>query len=216
MKIRLLKIYVLVLSVFLLAGCHKLEVTTRIEPDGSGELQMGAGFSAEELANLEKQNPNQKDFCNTTQAPPNTTIIEEQRGDETWCTNITQFDDLEELRSLYEQRSGIKINRLEISDGKLYYDVDLDMSSEESNFSALTEITWTVVLPGTPLTDNADEANENTLMWKPAPKSGTVNLQAESDVPRTRFVFPPCGAALIGLGVLFLPFRRRKQNFGSL
>ena len=111
MKVRSLKICLLVFGVFLLAGCHKLEATTKIEPNGSGELKMGVGFSAEERANLEKRNPDQKDFCNTTQAPPNTTITEEQRGDETWCINITRFNDLAELRSLYEQRSGIKINR---------------------------------------------------------------------------------------------------------
>jgi hypothetical protein len=212
MKVRSLKICLLIFGVFLLAGCHKLEATTKIEPNGSGELKMGVGFSAEERANLEKQNPNQKDFCNTTQAPPNTTITEEQRGDETWCINITRFNDLAELRSLYEQRSGIKINQLEISDGKLTYDVDLDTLSEDSNFSALTEITWSLVLPGTPLTHNADDAVENTLIWKPAPKSGIVNMQAESEIPRGGFNLPPCGATLVVLGAVSLHFRRHNNK----
>jgi len=207
MKVRSLKICLLVWSVLLLAGCHKLEATTKIEPNGSGELKMGAGFSAEERTNLEKQNPTQKDFCNTTQAPPNTTITEEQRGDGTWCINITRFNDLDELRELYEQRTGIKINRLAISDGKFTYDVDLDTLSEVSNFSALTEITWSVVLPGTPLTHNADDVVANTLIWKPETKSGIVNLHAESEIPRGGFNSPSCGAALIGFGLMFIQFR---------
>jgi len=215
MKIRLSKTLLLAFAVFVLAGCHKLEATTTVEPNGSGELQMGVGFSAEERTNLEKQNNNAQDFCNTSQTPPNVTVIEEQRGDETWCITTTQFKNLEELRSLYEQREGIQINRLEISDGTFYYDVDLDMSSEASAFSALTEVMWTIVLPGTPLAHNADQADGNTLTWKPAPKSGVVNMQAESEAPRG-FNFPPCGAGLIGLGVILVHLRRRKQNFGSL
>jgi len=134
-------------------------------------------------------------------------VMEEQRGEETWCITTTQFKNLEELRSLYEQREGIQINRLEISNGKLYYDVDLDTSSEESNFSALTEMTWTIVLPGTPLAHNADEAEGNALTWKPTPQSGIVNLRAEGEAPRSGFNFPSCGAALIGFGLMFIHFR---------
>ena len=56
MKCQSIKIILLVVSALLLAGCHKLEVMTKVESNGSGELQMGVGFSAEERTNLEKQN----------------------------------------------------------------------------------------------------------------------------------------------------------------
>jgi len=69
MKNHLLKIVTLIIGALLLAGCHKLEAMTRVEPNGSGELQMGVGFSAEERANLEKQNNNAQDFCNTSSHP---------------------------------------------------------------------------------------------------------------------------------------------------
>ncbi|RIK32326.1 MAG: hypothetical protein DCC56_00525 [Anaerolineae bacterium] len=211
MKIRLNGRFLLISCVFLLAGCHKLEATTRINPDGSGELQTGVGFSAEERANLEKQYNNSQDFCNTAQAPANVTMTEEKRGEETWCINTTSFKNLDELRALYQQRTGITINQLEVKDGNFYYDVDIDTLSEDSSFSNLTELTWTVVMPGTPLTHNADEANGNTLTWKPAPKSGIVNLKAESEAPRG-FSFPQCGATLAIFGVLFLQVRRHKKT----
>ena len=207
MKIQLSRILLPAAAVLLLAGCHKLDATTRIEANGSGELRMETGFSPEERENLEKQNPNQQDFCNTSQSPPNVSVTEEQRGEETWCITTAQFENLDELRSLYGQRDGIQINRLEISGGRFYYDIDLDTSSGESNFSALTEITWSVILPGTPLNHNAEQVDGNTLTWKPASKSGIVNMQAESEVPQGGF--PPCGTAFIGFFAVLIRLRRR-------
>ena len=201
-----------VLLLILLAGCHKLATTTSINPNGSGELQTGVGFSAEERANIEKQYANSQDFCNTSQTPENVSVTEEQRNDETWCVTTTQFTNLDELRALYEKQKGLTVNRLEISDGKFYYDVDIDTLSEGSSFSTLTEITWSVVLPGTPISHNADQVNGNTLVWKPTSKSGVVNLQAESEVPRG-FNLPSCGTALIGFGVVFVHLR--KKRFGA-
>jgi hypothetical protein len=218
MKHRSFQILLSIFTILLLAGCHKLEVTTRVDLDGSGEVRMGAGFSAEERANMEKQGSNPNDFCNVAQSPPNVTVIEQQRGEETWCINLTKFNDLEELRSLYEQRRGITINRLEIRDGKFYYDVDLDTLSEESSYSALTEITWLLVVPGALIEHNADQVDGNTLTWKPAPKSGIIRLYAESEVPRGKFNFPACGGAFIVVigGVFFhLTHGRARRTKGK-
>jgi len=214
MKNHSLKLVVFLIGVLVLAGCHKLEATTKIEPNGSGELRMGIGFSAEERANMEKQNSNTQDFCNTSQTPPKMIVTEEQRGEETWCITTTQFKNLEELRSLYEQRQGITINRLEISDRRFYYDVDIDTLSEDSSFSSLTNIIWSVVLPGAPIENNADQINESILTWTPTPKSGIIHMRAESEVPRSGFNFPPCGAAIIGVGMVFihLCFYRKKPS----
>ena len=212
MKSHSLKLIILVIGAFVLAGCHKLEVTTKIEPNGSGELRMGVGFSAEERANMEKQNNNPQDFCNTSQTPANVTVTEERRDDETWCTTITLFKDLEELRSLYQQRKGIQVNRLEFSKGKFYYDLDIDTLSDDSSFSTLTNLTWSVVLHGTPIEHNADQVEENTLIWTPTPKSGIIHLRAESEVPRSGFNFPPCGAAFIGLSIGIIHLHRRGRN----
>lgn len=212
MKSHWLRLVALVIGALVLVGCHKLEARTTIEPNGSGELRMGVGFSAEERANLEKQNTNPQDFCNTSQTPANVTVAEEQRGDETWCFTTAPFKDLDSLRSLYEQRKGVTVNRLEINDGKFYYDIDLDTLSEDSSFSILTEITWSVTLPGAPIENNADYVSENTLTWTPAPKSGIIHMRAESELPRSGLNFPPCGAALIGMAIVFIGLRSRTKN----
>ena len=161
---------------------------------------------------MEKQSSNSQDFCNTSQETRNVKVMEEQRGDETWCITTTQFKDLEELRSLYAEWEGIKINRLEISDGKFYYNLDLDTLSEDSSFSALTDITWTVVLPGTPISHNADQVDGNTLTWIPTPKSGTINLHAESEVP-SGLRLPSCSAGfiLVFAGLLYLQQRGKSS-----
>ena len=136
-------------------------------------------------------------------------MVEEKRGEETWCVTTARFENLDELRTLYEQREGIKINRLEISDGKFFYDIDIDTLSDDSSFSALTEITWSVVLPGEPISHNADQVNGTTLTWSPTPKSGVINLRAESEAPRG-FNFPPCGTAFIGLGVGLIYLHKKR------
>ena len=213
MKGRSLKITIFIFSTLLLAGCHKLEAVTKVEPNGSGELKMGVGFSAEERVNLEEQNNNNgQDFCNTAQTPSNSTVTQEQRGDETWCITVTKFENLDELRSLYEQRKGIKINRLEISDGKFYYDLDLDTLSEASDLSVLTDITWSVTFPGKIIEHNAEQLDENTLTWTPTPKSGIINLHAESEIPALGFHFPSCSAALTGFGLIYVHIRRRRTT----
>ena len=211
MNSRLIRILIIVSVALLLAGCHKLEATTQVNPNGSGELQVEIGFSAEERANMEKQNANSQDFCNKAQAAPNVKVTEEQRGEETWCITTTQFKNLDELRKLYGQRTGSSINRLEFSNGNFYYDMDIDTLSESSSFSNLTDIRWSVELPGAPISHNADQTDGNTLTWLPTPKSGIVHLQAESEVPR-RFNFPFCSSAFIGLCVGLMYWRPRGRN----
>jgi len=211
MKNRSIKILAITFSLFLLVGCHKLEATTKIEPDGSGELRMGIGFSAEERTNMEKQGANPQDFCNTSQKNPDITVTQEQRGDETWCFSATQFKGLEELRGLYGEREGIKINRLEISDGRLYYDIDLDTLSDDSSFSTLTDLTWSLELPGAPVDHNADQVEGNTLTWISTSQNGVINLRAESEVPRNGF--PPCGSAFLGLVAGIIYWQRHGRKF---
>ena len=211
MKSQLIRKLALVLVVLVLVGCHEMEATTKIDSNGSGEMQVGIGFSAEERANLEKQNGNSQDFCNTSQKTPNVKVTEEQRDEETWCITTTPFKDLDELRSLYTQWEGIKINRLEIGNEKFYYDVDLDTLSEDSSFSVQTDITWTVVLPGTPISHNADQVDGNTLTWIPTPKSGIIKFQAQSEAP-PHFNFPSCSAAFIGLFAALIYLKQRGRD----
>lgn len=211
-------VMILVLAALALAGC-KFDATTTIRPGGAGELRTEVGFSAEERQNMEKQNPSAaQDFCNTQASHPgNVTITEEKRGSETWCITTNSFNNLDELRKLYMQKQGIEINRLEISGGTFYYDISIDTSSRDSNFSGFTAITWVLVLPDHPITQNADEIDGNTLTWHIAPLSGVRELQAESKIN------PPLGAILIAIlilalaagGFIFLMRRQKKQPENS-
>lgn len=212
MKSHLIRRLVLIFGALLLVGCHKLEATTKVESDGSGELRMGVGFSAEERANMEKQFSNPQDFCNTSQTSTEITVVEERRGDETWCITIMQFKNLEELRGLYEQGSGIKINRLEIIDGKFYYDLDMDTLSPDSDFEVFTEITWTVILPGAPGAHNADQSEAGTLIWLVDPESEDINLRAESELPKAGSGFSPCGAAALVLVAVLFPLLQPRRR----
>jgi hypothetical protein len=221
MKSNLRQILCWGISVLLLSACHQLHVSTQFQTDGSGELRTEVGFTAEERQNLEAQaeNPDPENFCNQDQSSPEAVVTEEQRGDETWCVTTQSFENLDELRRLYEARRGLRINRLEVSNGTLFYDIDVDMSSETSDFSAIAVITWTVTLPNTPAYHNAGQAEGNTLTWTLTPDSGLINLRAESAAEGPRALLPwlmgsvilagLCGAALLGGGVLFLVMRRR-------
>ncbi len=188
----------LLLSALLLSSC-KFQAVTSIGPGGSGELRTEVGFSAEERANLESQSEAEPsdDFCNTSDAAQGTTVTEEQRAGETWCVTTRRFGNVDELRQLYqEKQGGVTVNRLEIADGRLHYDIDVATSSDD--FANFESITWTLVLPSAPISHNATQADGNTLIWTLTPNSGTVNLRAESEASQ------PLGMQAVILGILVL------------
>jgi hypothetical protein len=218
MKLRKISLPVIVLAALILAGC-KFQSTTTIQPGGAGELRSEVGFSAEERQNLEKQNPvAAQDFCNTQASHPgNVTITEEKRGTDTWCITTNSFNNLDQLRKLYLQKKGIQINRLEISGGTFYYDLSIDTSSRDSDFSGFTSITWVLVLPDQPTAQNADEVEGNTLTWHIAPLSGVRDLQAESKISPSliAIVIAIVLLALVVGGIIFVVRRRKNQPENS-
>ncbi|MBI3737507.1 MAG: hypothetical protein HY258_00475 [Chloroflexi bacterium] len=215
MKRRQIILAVLILTALVLAGC-KFQSTTAVKPGGSGDLRTEVGFSAEEKQNMEKQNPSSaKDFCNAQASRPgNITVTEEKRGDETWCVTTASFKNLDQLRQLYLQRKGIQINRLEISGGMFYYDISIDTSSRDSNFSGFTSMTWVLVLPDQSTAQNADEVEGNTLTWRLAPLSGVRNLHAESKIsqPASVVVVEILVLVLIIGGGIYVALRQKKQS----
>ncbi|SRR6266498_343932 len=206
---KLKNLMICILSSLILTAC-KFEGVTEVHGNGSGTLRSAVGFTAQERQDLEKRSNGNKDFCNTSQAPLGVTITEELRGDKTWCVTEVPFDNLKELSSLYEQKKGIRVNHLEISDGNFYYDIEIDTLSETSNFSGFAAITWTVILPGTPTNHNATHAEGNKLTWQIQTRSGTVNVQAESEVEKSSPNLP-CGSALM-ISLLLIPLARRDRR----
>lgn len=211
MRKRFLLITLFGLSIFLV-GCNKLGVVTDIKPNGSGDLRIEVGFTAEQRASIEKGEDYSGDFCNISQAPPNVTVTEEHYGDETWCITTTPFKNLDKLRELYLQRTGITINRLEVVDGIFYYDLDIDTLTEDSSFSTLTEITWSIVMPDVPTYHNAEQVDGNKLTWLPKPKSGVINIHAESAMPNVGFNLPICGTGFITLAFFFVLSTQKKKR----
>jgi hypothetical protein len=204
-----------------LSSC-KLNTITTFNADGSGEWRTESGFSAEERQNLESQAnaPSTQDFCNSRVAPNGVTVTQEMRGDETWCISTSRFNSLDDLRATLEERDGLTINRLEINGDRFVYDIDIDTVSKSSDYSSLSDLNWTLKLPGDPISHNADAADGRTLIWTPELRSGVVNIHAESAVDKPAVNVPSlilgAGLALIGLliigGVVVLFTRRRRRD----
>jgi hypothetical protein len=196
------------ISAMLLAACQ-FQATTQIDPAGSGDFRSETGFNAEERQNLEEQSEGDPgNFCNIPatqgQVPSNVTVTEEMRGDQTWCVTTTTFNNLNELRDLYEGNGTITVNRLEVSGNTFYYDVDINVDNGDAALSNYESATWRVIVPGTVTNHNATSAQSNTLTWDLTSQSGIVNVHVESTMPDTgpNLLLIGIGAAIVGLIVL--------------
>src|SRR5262245_61978806 len=92
-----------ILIAFTLSAC-RVVVDTQVNKDGSGELKSSVVFSAEEKHNFENSPGNSgKTICDnlSQNAPPNTTFVQEESADETFCTTVRTFKTIKELRKLY-------------------------------------------------------------------------------------------------------------------
>lgn len=222
----LLRVLLLFTVAAFVIGC-KLNAITTIKPDGSGEWRTEAGFTAEERKNLESQSnaPATQDFCNSRTTLQGVTVTQEMRGDETWCISSQPFRSLDDLRGVLEQKHGLTINQLEIKGDRFVYDIDIDTVSKDSDYSSLTGLNWTLVLPGDPISHNADSADGRTLTWSPEPRSGIVHIHAESAVDKPSVNLPSlligaglslAGVLIIALGALGLArWMRRRSAAGS-
>jgi hypothetical protein len=222
-----------ILAVLLLSAC-KVNFITDIKSDGSGSYTQELGFTKDEaaMAGLSSGGAGEE-FCknaNTqgggSELPPGTTIRQETRnGDETWCIFETSFKSLNDLKSVYAT-TDLQINNLSLADGKLVYDVTLDMSGE-SGSAPMADIYWLVTLPGKIGDHNATEVDGNTLKWKLLIGQKN-NLHAESAVGGFNFDFGGdwiwyvlgggallclcCIVPLVIAALAFFLIRRKKQS----
>lgn len=215
------------LLAFVLAGCS-IEYDTTIRPDSSGTMTLSIGFTADEMGMMSSTASNPATFCqemwsdSNTDFPPNTVIRQEQRGSETWCVAEMPFSDLQQLRSIYINQ-GAEVNRLEVVDNVLYYDVSLDLR-EASEVGASMQMTWILNLPGRVTSHNATMADGQTLVWN-LNMGGMNRLQAESSLGGYDWVWWVVGGlcclclivVVIGGGIgLFFYLRNKKKNTATV
>lgn len=171
-----------------------VRVNTDINSDGSGEWRIEYGFTAEDKQQLlQEMDSSVEEFCQDEESleglPEGASYSLEERGDETWCIFTIPFSNLAELRQLYTQDSEGEfiVNRLEIVDGTLYYDLVLDMGTSDGtggvdDAGADYEFIWALTLPGAPTTHNADQVDGRTLTWDLTTREQMVPIQAQSRV----------------------------------
>jgi hypothetical protein len=219
MRKRLLFGMVFVLMALILAGC-KMEYDTTIQPDESGRMILSIGFTADEMEMIGASNS--ATFCqemwadSSSDFPPGTTIRQEQRGGETWCLADMPFSNLQQLRSVYINQ-GVTVNRLEIVDNILYYDVAVDLS-DAGGLGTSMQVTWRLTMPGRITSHNAHSVEGRTLSWNL--NVGSMNrLQAESSVGVGDWVWWVVGGLcclclvvlVIGGGIALFVYLRKKK-----
>lgn len=181
MKSRLLSQSATIIFALLLSGC-RIIVATQVNADGSGELRNQVVYSAEETENFAQAPGNEgKSICdNLNEDPPAgvTEFVEEQRGDETYCTSTQSFDNLSQLRSKYDLMQNVTVNQLEMTWGRFVFDVDVDTPAAGPNDHPVpTE--WHLTVPGTVEENNAERVEGQTLIWTMTPGQTTA-MHAES------------------------------------
>jgi len=174
------------LMCLVLSSCT-MQVSSTIQPDGSNDLRIEMGFSATDKEMMGSMGSSTADVCSEMEMdsdlPAGTTFTSEERGDETWCIMTIHYGSLEELRTMLEEGDGITVNRLEILDGKFYYDLSVDMSTEQFSIGDTfpMALKWQVTVPGRVGENNADKVEDKTLTWE-LPVGEIANIQVESSL----------------------------------
>lgn len=198
---------VLTSAALILSAC-RVVVDTNINDNGSGELRSSVVFSAEEKADFEGSPENVgKSVCDNLKrdAQADTEFVEELRGDETFCTTVRSFANINELRGFYEGMGNVAVNELKIELIKLTFDVQLDLTPKDDTRPAAHE--WRLTLPGEIGNNNAESMEGQTLIWKIEPGE-VATLHAESSVGINPWTWVMRGLAVI-LGVVLILLLRR-------
>jgi hypothetical protein len=180
------KIVLVVLAVvglFVLSSCTA-NIITEFKSDGSGSFIQEYIMTEDELASASI--PTGDDLCTDNMGmdlstmPAGTTVRQEKDGDEIKCIFESKFNRLSDLNLIYTGTLDSTVNNLAIQDGKLTYDVDVNMGNSDQGTMGFM-VYWIVKMPGTVIENNADEQDGNTLKWS-LPSGGNVNVRAVSKV----------------------------------
>ena len=200
--------FVLVLAAIMLSAC-RVVVDTKVNKDGSGELQTSIVFSVEEKQNFESAPGNAgKSICDSLKkdAPPETTFVQQEAGNgETYCTTVRSFSSIKNLQGHYAGMGNVTVNELKLASGSFIFDVQVDLQPKNGNEAAAHE--WRLTLPGEIGNNNADMREGSTLIWNIQP--GQVrSLRAESKVGTGLLTWLMIGGAIILVVVIAVLFAR--------
>jgi len=195
-------------AALILSAC-RVVVDTTINDNGSGELRSSFVFSGEEKANFEGSPENAgKSVCDNLKqgAQAGTEFVEELRGNETFCTTVRSFANLNELRGFYESMGNVTVKRLKMGFGKFIFDVQVDLTPKNGNEPVPME--WGLKIPGAIGNNNSDAIEGQTLTWNIEPGE-IATLHAESSVSIDPSIWVMIGLVLLLGLVSFLLIRRR-------
>jgi hypothetical protein len=187
---------VLAASAIWLAGCT-IQVNTVIQPDGSGIYRTEIGFTAQEQKSLAATSGSVDQLCEESRKSSETNyarpVISEvaERDGSRWCSLTVAFATLDELRAIYSAAgSGVRIDRLEIVDDQVVYDITLTGNTNQQTDSPFSQLggliaqaldaSWRVTLPGRLGNHNGEQTEGNTIIWKLEAGITEKRLRAES------------------------------------
>ena len=210
MKIKKIITAFLLLVALLLSACQ-INTITEINPNGSGIYKFEMGLTAEDQTALADFGSTIDDFCSDMgeDMPVGATFYKETRNEtETWCIFEVQFQSLAQLEEAYNE-TDTRINRLEFSDGKFFYDLTIDMSGDAETEGMDIEMFWIVKMPGKVLENNASQQSDTTLTWqlKPGQENNIYAISEEKSGfgPSFDIDFGDGSPIIAGVvGVLFL------------
>lgn len=164
-------ILIFLLLVVILVACDDsvtgMEIKTTIRLDGSGATEFGVGF----LPNEDEESGDAEIECGgvDADAPPGSTSIRQQRGDEIWCVTTIPTNSVQELNALFTDfgEEIIAIDCMHFVDSVFVYNADLFTGADLSDPGEGGDgyILWQVTVPGEVTSHNAHTQEGNTMSW---------------------------------------------------
>jgi hypothetical protein len=165
-------------------------VTSSFNSDGSGDISVAVALSQGLMAMLKSYPGFDEDtICDSfaESGYDNWEGSEQKTDGAVTCLEENPFADLEAYEDLITgDLSGGSFTRLEIEDGRLYYDLMPNIGGS-SVFSEMgqglgfdIEAYWVLKMPGEVMDSNSDENSGQTLTWNLLEMNSAAHIRAES------------------------------------
>ncbi len=192
-----------------LSACN-LNFNTNVQANGSGNLRVEIGYTAEELEDWWDEPVSAMAFCEdiwyeeriAEDLPPGATLRVERRGAQIWCLVDVPFSNLRQLKDVYEDVLSMDVDRLEIVNETFYCDLTWDLEGLQDQSSYPIEAVFRLTTPGAVSVTNADARAGRTLTWR-LDENGRNIILATSSTQPSEWVWWLVGAlCCLCLGVL--------------